>query len=72
MGLLTNIKMLQKEICLKVGCFASFCHNRLQLVTMSAHKYAYYCPLLVSGMKIGLWATTSSRKDKALLHKLKE
>ena len=70
MGLLTNIKMLQKESCLKVGCFASFCHNRL--VTMSAHKYAYYCLLLVSGMKIGLWATTLSRKDKALLRKLKE
>ena len=52
MELLANIKRCYKEIDVKVGCFAGFCHHHV--ATMSAHMHAYCHPLFESVMKTGL------------------
>ena len=33
-----------EEMCLKVGCFADFCHHHVSAMSMHAHMYSY--PLL--------------------------
>ena len=37
------------EMVPKIGCFVSFCHNRL--LTKSVHTHVYHYPLFECGMK---------------------
>ena len=62
--MLTNIKTCYKEMSIKVGCLAGFCHHCLRTMSTNMHAYTYCSyPLFKSEAKTGLWTIALYRKD---------